>query len=167
MKSKRALDISALPPIENLKIGSFGYRCPEPLFKYGPVIHKGYYLCYILEGKGCFQYGSHYYSLSKGQGFLIEPDVIISCQAEKISPWEYAWLELRGPMVRQLLYSMKLSSANPVFHCKQNSHLKYYTQEIILDVCNRLPEILLLLTAEFCISSLPYYFREQKQIKAV
>ena len=78
MKSKRALDISALPPIENLKIGSFGYRCPEPLFKYGPVIHKGYYLCYILEGKGCFQYGSHYYSLSKGQGFLIEPDVIIS-----------------------------------------------------------------------------------------
>lgn len=83
MKSKRALDISALPPIENLKIGSFGYRCPEPLFKYGPVIHKGYYLCYILEGKGCFQYGSHYYSLSKGQGFLIEPDVIISCQAEK------------------------------------------------------------------------------------
>ena len=57
MKSKRALDISALPPIENLKIGSFGYRCPEPLFKYGPVIHKGYYLCYILEGKGCFQYG--------------------------------------------------------------------------------------------------------------
>ena len=51
MKSKRALDISALPPIENLKIGSFGYRCPEPLFKYGPVIHKGYYLCYILEGK--------------------------------------------------------------------------------------------------------------------
>ncbi|WP_368377538.1 AraC family ligand binding domain-containing protein [[Clostridium] symbiosum] len=127
MKSKRALDISALPPIENLKIGSFGYRCPEPLFKYGPVIHKGYYLCYILEGKGCFQYGSHYYSLSKGQGFLIEPDVIISCQAEKISPWEYAWLELRGPMVRQLLYSMKLSSANPVFHCKQNSHLKYYT----------------------------------------
>ena len=131
MKSKRALDISALPPIENLKIGSFGYRCPEPLFKYGPVIHKGYYLCYILEGKGCFQYGSHYYSLSKGQGFLIEPDVIISCQAEKISPWEYAWLELRGPMVRQLLYSMKLSSANPVFHCKQNSHLKYYTQEIM------------------------------------
>ncbi len=26
MKSKRALDISTLPPIENLKIGSFGYR---------------------------------------------------------------------------------------------------------------------------------------------
>ena len=54
MKSKRALDISTLPPIENLKIGSFGYRRPEPLFKYGPVIHKGIICVISWRGRAVF-----------------------------------------------------------------------------------------------------------------
>ena len=48
--------------------------------------------------------------------------------------------------------------------CDISFYFNIFT-EIILDVCNRLPEILLLLTAEFCISSLPYYFREQEADK--
>ena len=130
MKSKRALDISALPPIENLKSVLSATGALNRCSNMGRLSIKGI-TCVISWREGLFSIRRPLLFFIKGTGLLNRTGCHHLVSGGKNLALGICLAGTAGPMVRQLLYSMKLSSANPVFHCKQNSHLKYYTQEIM------------------------------------
>ena len=72
--------------LKNRKFSEFylcycGYAKCEPLHSFGPAVRPNYLIHLILDGKGVYQIGDTKYELSKGQGFLIEPEVQTFYQA--------------------------------------------------------------------------------------
>ncbi|WP_423236560.1 AraC family ligand binding domain-containing protein [Clostridium magnum] len=47
--------------------------------------------------------GDTKYHLKKGQGFLIEPDVLTFYQSHSTNPWEYVWVGFSGSDAKQIL----------------------------------------------------------------
>lgn len=57
-----------------------------------------------------YQVGERQYHLSKGQGFLIEPETMTFYQAEKEEPWNYLWVGFVGSGAGKLVQDIGLNS---------------------------------------------------------
>lgn len=101
-----------------------GYAECEPLHSFGPAVRPNYILHYILDGKGIYQVNNHRYELSKGQGFLIEPEVSTFYQADKQEPWTYLWIGFSGSRTRKFLYDTGLGNDVLTFQCPYGDELR-------------------------------------------
>lgn len=111
-----------------------GYSACKPLHSYGPAARPNYIIHYILEGKGSYQIGERKYHLSKGQGFLIEPEYMTYYQADRQEPWTYIWVGFNGADAAKRLKDIGLSNDQPVFQCREGEKLK----DIVLDMLQHL-----------------------------
>lgn len=102
------------------KTGSLFLNCcgmskTEPFHSFGPAIKPHYLIHFILSGRGRFSMGGKEYLLERGCGFLIPPEELAFYQADEQNPWTYVWVGFYGSMARELISSMGLSVASPVF----------------------------------------------------
>lgn len=92
-----------------------GYSECEPLHSFGPASRPVYIIHVILEGKGVYTVDNKQYFLEKGQGFLIEPNVVTFYQANSETPWRYCWVAFDGEDVKKYLKKSGLTDKNPIF----------------------------------------------------
>lgn len=68
---------------------------PGHLFEYRP--RPEYHLHFILDGQGVLRIYKKVYHLTRGQMFVIPPNVEdYSYQADELKPWYYAWVAFNG-----------------------------------------------------------------------
>lgn len=101
-----------------------GYAQCEPFHSYGPAVRPNYIIHYILDGKGFYQIGDQKYDLSKGQGFLIEPEVLTFYQADGEQPWTYLWIGFGGTHAKKFLQDIGLNSRQLIFQGNYEKTLK-------------------------------------------
>lgn len=85
-----------------------------PLHSFGPSVRPTYLIHYICSGKGTFIYNGKEYNLSKGNAFLIEPNIMTYYQADKDEPWTYIWFGLKGNNIKRFFERMGLNKNNPI-----------------------------------------------------
>lgn len=119
--------------IENdqIYVYSGGYDPTNPGHKYGPTVRSGYMIHYIYEGKGTFTSNETAYQLQKGEFFLIEPNKIISYEADEEDPWAFYWIGFRGSLVEEYMKRTSISYTNPIFHGEKTSKIKDNLSEMI------------------------------------
>ena len=104
------------------------YKCGmencEPGHPGGPGVRDHYLIHYILDGKGTFKLGEKVYTLEKGDGFLVCPQVLYSYRADENEPWSYAWVGFNGLKAEHYLKQANLEKENPVFRYNQDDFLK-------------------------------------------
>ncbi|MDO4338967.1 MAG: AraC family transcriptional regulator [Eubacteriales bacterium] len=116
---------------QDICLNSFGHSITNGGHKYGPAVRSYYLIHYILEGKGEFWVNNIKYSLSKGQGFLIEPDYQTTYISNEHTPWTYIWVGFSGNNASKIVHSLGLSQDTPVFTCDEGEKLKKYVMEMI------------------------------------
>lgn len=103
----------------DLTIYQYGHEKCAPLHSFGPHIRNHYLFHYVISGKGWLSIKKDAvyaeYKINAGTGFLIEPEWITHYSADRLSPWEYTWVEFDGLRARNLLQEAGLSIENPIF----------------------------------------------------
>lgn len=112
------------PKFKEFHLCFCGYAECEPLHSYGPATRPNYIIHYILDGKGTYQVGERKYQLSKGQGFLIEPETLTFYQADKEEPWSYLWVGFGGSGAGKLIQDIGLNSRQLIYQCDYGEELK-------------------------------------------
>ena len=69
-----------------------GFEKCTPLHSFGPAIRPNYLLHYVLDGKGYYYANNKKYTVTKNEGFLINPNVITFYEADEEEPWTYLWI---------------------------------------------------------------------------
>lgn len=87
----------------------------ENNFSWGPGIKDHYKLHFVHSGKGFFKIGENSYHLSKGQGFLVSPDIIVSYRPDPEDPWNYSWVAFNGLNAENYLNRAHLNINNPIY----------------------------------------------------
>ena len=83
-----------------------------------------------MDGKGIYQVGEKKYKLSKGQGFLIEPEALTFYQADQEEPWSYLWVGVGGTGAKKFIQDIGLNSQQRIFRCADGEKLN----EIVMDM---------------------------------
>lgn len=109
----------------------FGYSICEPGHSFGPAVRPNYILCYVLQGKGCYTIDSRVYTLQAEQGFLIEPNTMVSYQADHAEPWTYVWIGFGGSRAKRLLEQLGLSCRTPTFSADCGAQLLQIVQDML------------------------------------
>ena len=156
---------------EELHLNFCGRSICHPGHHIGPAAHPGYVLHYILNGKGMSQVDGRTYHLHKDQGFLMEPDVMSSYEADLSDPWEYLWIGFEGSKAKDLLCEIGLGSQALTFDATCGEQLLCYINHILncdltgiqqeLFLQGQLFHFLSCLSHEF--STRPNYFQHDKQ----
>lgn len=102
----------------------------ENNFSWGPGIKDHYKLHYVHSGSGIFKAGDTIYHLSKGEGFLICPNVIVSYKSDPGTSWNYSWVAFNGVNAKTYLNRANLNEKNPVFKCAHENHINNCFQAI-------------------------------------
>ena len=112
------------PNFKELYLAFCGWADCMPLHSYGPASRPHYILHYILDGCGTYWVGGQKYRLSKGEGFLIEPETMTFYQADRETPWTYLWVGLGGTGAGALLREVGLLDGLLTYRCGDGEALK-------------------------------------------
>lgn len=112
------------PKFKEFHLCFCGYAQCEPFHSFGPASRPNYIIHYVLGGKGIYQVGERKYQLSKGQGFLIEPETLTFYQADGDDPWTYLWIGFGGSGASRFVKDTGLNSSQLVFQCDYGEELK-------------------------------------------
>lgn len=112
------------PDFTDLNIYQCGIEDCTSGYSFGPAVRDHFLLHFILDGVGVYQVGDKTHFLSKGQGFLICPDVITRYQADCENPWSYAWVGFNGLKAEMYLKHAKLSRSNLIFNFKDMAFVR-------------------------------------------
>lgn len=107
----------------SLFVNCCGMSRTEPFHSFGPAIKPHFVIHFVISGKGKFSIGNKDYSLEAGYGFVIPPDELTFYQADEQDPWTYVWVGFNGSMAGELIKSMGLSAATPVFRSDKDKEL--------------------------------------------
>lgn len=114
-----------------LMLNFCGYSRTEPLHSFGPAVRPHYIIHFIISGKGNYYVNGRHYSLSEGQGFLIEPDVQTFYESDEKEPWSYIWVGFSGSKAGKYLNETGISSDFPVFSSEHGERMKKYVFDMI------------------------------------
>lgn len=118
------------PKFKEFHLCFCGFAQCEPLHSYGPASRPNYIIHYIMDGKGIYRVGEKKYKLSKGQGFLIEPEELTFYQADQEEPWSYLWVGVGGTGAKKFIQDIGLNSQQRIFRCADGEKLN----EIVMDM---------------------------------
>ena len=113
----------------------------EPFHSFGPAIKPHYVIHFILSGKGKFTISGKEYYLERGCGFLIPPNELVFYQADGEDPWTYVWVGFYGGMTEEVIKTMGLSLADPVFKSDKEKELYQSVMDMIEPILKEVPEI--------------------------
>jgi len=94
-----------------LQINSIEYAANPKITRFGPGKRDKFLICYVLSGKGVYNNTP----LTKGQGFLITPDVIEHIYPDNNDPWELLWFVSTDPKMWDLLKYYNANEETQVF----------------------------------------------------
>lgn len=121
---------SSKPEYYDLTLYYCGFEQCPPL-QATSRIRDFYVIHYVLSGRGIFRINGTTYKLSKGQGFVISPDVLTLYQADSNDPWSYCWFSFNGLKVKKYLDYLGLGNHNPVFNYDKDDLLEKYILQMI------------------------------------
>lgn len=99
----------------DLYLDNYGIEQCYPNKLIGPMMREYYLIHYVLSGKGIFKVGDETYELEEGTGFLIQPSVETTYQADHSDPWNYCWVGFHGIQAQNILNETSLLNQSPVF----------------------------------------------------
>ena len=108
-----------------------GFEKCVPLHSFGPAIRPNYLLHYVLDGKGYYYVDDKKYTITKNQGFLINPNTVTFYQADKDDPWTYLWIGIDGLKVSHYLKAIGLDKENLIFNYNDPDILKDYLMDML------------------------------------
>lgn len=108
-----------------------GYAECNALHNFGPAVRPNYLIHYVLSGKGSYYVGDNQFSLQKGQGFIIEPNVLTRYQAAKDDPWTYIWIGFSGEKSNDHLRNLGLGSNQLIFQSSKGNEIKKIILEML------------------------------------
>ncbi len=117
--------------IEDLHINNFGHSVTNPCHKFGPAVRNFYLIHYILDGQGEFFVNGNCYKLTKGQGFLIEPDYQTVYMSDAAKPWTYVWVGFSGKKAKDILNTIGICQDFPIFRCGEDLHPEKYVMDML------------------------------------
>ena len=112
------------PLFHDMSLWFCGMSECSPGHKVGPGVRPNYIIHFVLDGKGTFHVGDKVYEITKGQGFLIEPETVVSYISDEKKPWTYMWIGFAGERAGKYLSDIGLHGENPVFQCGRMEELK-------------------------------------------
>ena len=115
----------------SLYVSCCGLSKTEPLHSFGPAQKPYYLIHYILRGKGRFTIRNKEFQLSSGHGFLIPPEELCFYQADEKNPWTYIWVGFQGEKAENILHTIGLTAANPVFTSDNNEELYQIVKDMM------------------------------------
>lgn len=86
---------------------------PPNLHQWGGI-RDIYALHYVVRGKGFFKTGGTTYPLKTSESFIIFPHTEVYYYPDSEDPWEYVWVNFKGPEALPLLSLSQLSPQKPV-----------------------------------------------------
>ena len=115
-------EISLIDRIKNTDMNMVhcGTEACEPGHGFGPAVRDHFLIHYIHNGHGKFCVDNNEYTLGKGQGFLICPDIVTYYQADFKDPWHYSWVGFHGLKAEGILKRAGLTRDNPVFSSEED-----------------------------------------------
>lgn len=116
---------------EDLHINNFGHSVTKPCHKFGPAVRSFYLIHYILDGQGEFFVNNNCYRLTKGQGFLIEPDFQTVYMSDAVNPWTYVWVGFSGKKAKDMLNTIGICQDFPIFRCGGDLHPEKYVMDML------------------------------------
>lgn len=115
----------------SLYVYNVGFQKCSPNHEWGPGIRNHYLIHYINAGKGYYKTGGQTFLLTKGDAFLIYPEMEVSYYADETNPWEYYWVGFQGSDADTLIHATDFSKENPVFyHCTSGEKIRNCLLEI-------------------------------------
>lgn len=107
-----------------------GYERTKPNHSFTSV--RDYWLFhFVISGRGKYFVDGKTYNLGKNYGFIIQPGVETSYVADKLEPWEYCWIAVRGIDAIGLLEAAEL----------YNKHYFSFETECIAPILGVLEEL--------------------------
>ena len=116
---------------EDLSLCFCGYAECEPLHSFGPAARPNYIFHYIMSGKGIYKVGEQTFHLEKGQGFVIEPEIMTFYQADQKEPWTYFWVGFTGKRASEYVGDLGINSEQLIFHSEKGEELKKIVLEML------------------------------------
>lgn len=117
--------------LTDLMMYQCGYEACESSHAFGPAVRDHFLIHYILRGKGSFHRNNKIYTLEKGQGFLICPDVITFYEADANDPWTYAWVGFHGLKAAGYLEAAGLTQDTPILVPKNADYIIHCFEEML------------------------------------
>lgn len=88
----------------DLGLSHCGMQQCKPGHTYGYTARPEYHLHFILDGKGYFEINGRRHTLTRGQLFVVPPNVSSYVyQADQEKPWYYAWIAFNGTQADRLM----------------------------------------------------------------
>lgn len=114
----------ALTDLPLLQINSIEYTATSNKTRFGPGKRDKFLICYVLSGRG--EYNGT--PVTKGQGFLITPDVVEYIIPDENDPWELLWFVSADPKMWDLVKYYNANEKTLVFefnYFEELEKLKY------------------------------------------
>lgn len=118
-------------PFQELSVCACGHSVCQPGHSFGPAVRPHYILHYILDGSGAYQVNECIYVLTKGQGFLIQPNIMTEYHADIRTPWTYVWLGFEGTRALKTLEQIGVNVRVPVFSADCGEQLLHVVKEML------------------------------------
>jgi AraC-like DNA-binding protein len=115
----------------SLQLNFCGYAQTESLHSYGPAVRPHYLIHCIMSGEGYYSIEDTKYHLKKGQGFLIEPDILTFYRSDVENPWEYVWIGFSGSDAKQILEKIGLNITNPIFTFEDSDAIYQIVKDVV------------------------------------
>ena len=134
---------SAMPPDRlDLNLIFFGKEECLPNHSWGPGVRDTYILHHVHSGCGVFHSGHHSYSLSAGQGFLIEPGTIVHYQADELDPWTYSWVAFNGLSAKSFMRRAQLEATQLIYDAPRNPYFESFYDDLLAVHSERSSDVL-------------------------
>ena len=109
----------------SLYVYNVGFQTCNSNHTWGPGIRNHYLIHYIHAGKGYYKTGGQTFLLTKGDAFLIYPEMEVFYYADEKDPWEYYWVGFHGSDASTLIHATDFSRENPIFyHCTSGEQIR-------------------------------------------
>lgn len=93
-----------------------GHSQTEPEHRMGPQKLDYILIHTIADGKGWFKCRDVHYDLEPGNSFVILPGEMHAYQSDKVQPWRYRWIAIRGPEAERWLAAAGIDASHPIVH---------------------------------------------------
>ena len=131
MKNVEYSAYATIPQTHVISVYSCGKKAEKPGQVSAAKLQMQYRLCYVVSGKGVFRTNNISHKVSQGQGFLLSPDQLVSLEADKVTPWEYLWVDFDGTEACKIAQSMGFSEKNPLYEGDSDCDVKDLLEGLI------------------------------------
>lgn len=103
-----------------------GWEQCDPGHRYGPNMRSSYVLHIVRGGKGILEINNQKYVLTKGDAFLISPDVEAWYEADATDPWSYMWVGFTGYRAQEYAEHAGFTKRAPLRKIECDNELNNY-----------------------------------------